>query len=84
MTKMNRRQQNKVIEMLYCVLRNDLYRRCWFPSLQDKSEEELLHFALHAWRIDKPFYENAYNILCRLVGQKEVDKQIFDNLVDNL
>lgn len=77
MTKMNRRQQKKVTEMLYCVLRNDLYRSCWFPSLQDKSEEELLHFTLHAWRIDKPVYENAYNILCRLGVQEEVDKWIF-------
>ncbi len=83
MTKMNRRQQNKVIEMLYCVLRNDLYR-CCFTSLRGKSEEELLHFTLHAWRIDKPVAENAYDILCQLVGQERVDRKIFDNLVDNL
>ena len=77
MVKLNRRQQKKVTEMLYCVLGNDLYRSCWFPSLQGKSEEELLHFAYHAWRIDKSFSENAYNILCRLVGKDEVDKYIF-------
>ena len=77
MVKMSRRQQNEVIRMLYSVLGDDVCRRCLFPSLQDKSEEELLHFAYHAWRIDKPFYENAYNILCRLVRKEEVDKYIF-------
>ena len=76
MTKMNRRQQNKAIETLYCVLIDDVYRDC-FPSLQGKSEEELLHFTLHAWRIDYPVYKNAYNILCRLVGKERVDKDIF-------
>ena len=76
MTKMNRGQQNRAIKMLYGVLGCPEYRDL-FPSLQGKSEEELLHFTLNAWRIDKPFSQNAYNILCRLVGQEEVDKQIF-------
>ena len=77
MTKMNHGQQKRAIDLLYSILINDLTRDCLFPSLQGKSEEELLHFALHAWRIDKSFSENAYNILCRLVGQKEVDRYIF-------
>ena len=76
MVKMNRRQQNRAIKMLYGVLRSDVYR-CCFPSLQGKSEEELLHYALYSWRIDKPVAENAYNILCRLVGQEKVDSRIF-------
>lgn len=76
MVKMNRSQQNRVIKMLYSVLRSDV-TRCCFPSLQGKSEEELLHFTLYSWRIDKPVAENAYDILCRLIGQKKVDKQIF-------
>ena len=74
--KMNRRQQNRAIEMLHGVLISDIYRSC-FPSLQGKSEEELLHFTLYSWRIDKPVAENAYNILCRLIGQERVDKDIF-------
>lgn len=77
MVKMTRSQQKKVIEMLYSALGNGITRDCLFPSLQGKSEEELLHFAYHAWRIDKPIYENAYNILCRLGVQEEVDKLIF-------
>ena len=77
MTKMNRGQQKRAIDLLYSVLINDLTRDCLFPSLQGKSEEELLHFALHKWRIDKPVSENAYNILCQLIRQEEVDKYIF-------
>lgn len=77
MVKLSRRQQKRAIKMLYCVLGDDVTRDCLYPSLQGKSEDELLHFAYHAWRIDKSFSENAYNILCRLVGQEEVDKQIF-------
>ena len=77
MVKLTRRQQNRAIKMLYCALGNDVSRDCLFPSLQGKSEEELLHFAYHAWRIDKSFSENAYDILCRLVEKDEVDKQIF-------
>ena len=77
MPKLTTSQRNKVNRMLYCVLGDDLYRSTWFPSLQGKSEEELLHFTLYAWRIDKPVSENAYNILCRLIGKDEVDKQIF-------
>ena len=77
MVKMNRSQQKKAIELLYCALGNDLTRDCLFPSLQGKSEEELLHFAYHAWRINNPIYENAYNILCRLGVQEEADKWIF-------
>ncbi len=76
MVKMSRGQQKRAMEMLYGLLADELTRDCLYPSLQGKSEEELLHFALHAWRIDKPVYENAYNILCRLVGQEEVDKEI--------
>lgn len=77
MTKMTRGQQSRAIDLLYSILINDLTRDCLFPSLQGKSEGELLHFALHAWKIDKPFSENAYNILCRLAGQEETDKYIF-------
>ena len=77
MVKMNRRQQKRAIEMLYYVLGDDFTRDCLYPSLQGKSEEELLLFARRAWRLDKSFSENAYNILCRLIGQKEVDKEIF-------
>ena len=76
MTKMNRGQQNRAIKMLHGVLISDVYRDC-FPSLQGKSEEELLHFTLHAWRIDYPVYKNAYNILCRLIGKEEADKYVF-------
>ena len=82
MVKMNRTQQNRAVKMLHSVLRSDVYR-CCFPSLRGKSEEELLHFALYSWRIDKPVAENAYNILCRLVGQEKVDRQVF-KMVDNL
>ena len=76
MPKLTTSQRNRAIKMLHGVLICDVYRDC-FPSLQGKSEEELLHFTLHAWRIDKPVSENAYNILCRLVGKEEVDKDIF-------
>ena len=76
MVKMNRGQQKRAMRMLNGVLTCDLYRDC-FPSLQGKSEEELLHFAAHAWRLDKSVSENVYNILCRLVGKDEADKQIF-------
>ena len=76
MTKMNRGQQKKAIDLLYGILINDT-RDCLFPSLQGKSEEELLHFALHKWRIDYPVSKNAYNILCQLIGQEEADKYIF-------
>lgn len=76
MTEMNRRQQNRAIKMLYSVLRSDVYR-CCFPSLQGKSEAELLHFALYSWKSDEPVAQNAYNILCRLIGQEKVDRQIF-------
>ena len=76
MPKLTTSQRNRVVKMLHSVLISDVYRDC-FPSLQGKSEEELLHFTLHAWRIDYPVSKNAYNILCRLIGQKEVDKNIF-------
>ena len=82
MVKMNRRQQNRAIRMLHGVLRSDVYR-CCFPSLRGKSEEELLYYTLDSWRGDKPVAENAYNILCRLVGQEKVDRQVFKS-VDNL
>ena len=77
MLKLTTSQRNKAITMLYSVLIDDVYRSCLFPSLQGKSEEELLHFTLHAWRIDYPVYKNAYNILCRLIGKEEADKYVF-------
>ena len=81
MPKLTTSQRNRAIKMLHGVLISDVYRDCFPPSqynkLQGKSEEELLHFTLHAWRIDKPVSENAYNILCRLIGKDEVDKDIF-------
>lgn len=76
MVKMNRGQQHRAMRTLDGILTCDVYRDC-FPSLQGKSEEELLHFTAHAWDIDKSVSENTYNILCRLIGQEEADKQIF-------
>ena len=77
MPKLTTSQRNRAVKMLHSLLINDLYRSCYFPSLQGKSEEELLHLTLHAWRVDKSVSENVYNILCRLVGKENVDKYIF-------
>ena len=75
MVKLTRGQQNRAMKMLHGILIVDAYRDC-FPSLQGKSEEELLRFTAHAWRLDKSVSENVYNILCRLVGKDEVDRHI--------
>lgn len=76
MLKLTTKERNRANKMLYGILYSEVYR-CCFPSLADKSQEELLKYTLMCWDIKKSCPENAYLILCRLVGQERTDKRIF-------